>query len=140
VRGADSASAGSGALGGYADLRTLQPGDLLSDGRAFGALAKTEYDLADTSRSGNVALAGRVRENTSWLLQAGLRKGHELDNRAGQGGYGGERSEPDPEHYTRRNFLAKVQQRIGGGHRIGLTGEYFKREADSDAKWQQGPG
>ncbi|MCD0505710.1 TonB-dependent receptor, partial [Bordetella petrii] len=140
MRGADSTSVGSGALGGAAELHTLNPDDLLEDGRNFGALVKGDYDSADTSRAAHAALAGRLQANTTWLLQAGVRKGHELDNRAGQGGYGAERSRPDPEHYTQRNVLLKLQQRLDGGHRVGLTGELFRHESDSDSKYLQGPG
>ncbi|MBV7483074.1 TonB-dependent receptor [Bordetella sp. BOR01] len=139
VRGTDSASVGSGALGGAAELRTLDPDDLLPDGRDFGALLKGDYDSADTSRAANAALAGRLQANTTWLLQAGIRKGHELDNRADQGGYGPARSRPDPEDYTQRNVLLKLQQRIDGGHRFGLTGELFRYDSDSDSKYLQGP-
>jgi len=139
VRGADSASVGSGALGGAAELRTLDPDDLLRDGRDFGALLKGDYDSADTSRAANAALAGRLPSGTAWLLQAGVRKGHALDNRASHGGYGPERDRPDPEHYTQRNVLLKLQQRFDGGHRLGLTGEYFDFDSDSDSKYEQGP-
>ncbi|ETH08121.1 TonB-dependent receptor plug domain protein [Bordetella pertussis 2371640] len=140
VRGADSSAAGSGALGGLADLRTLEPADLLRDGRRFGALAKSDYDSADASWGLNAALAGQVHDDTSWLLQAGTRNGHDLDNRADTGGYGSKRSQPSPEDYAQNNFLLKLQQRIDGGHRLGLTGEYFKRRADLDQMYQQGAG
>ncbi|KOF52057.1 hypothetical protein AD428_22635, partial [Achromobacter sp. DMS1] len=67
------------------DLHTLDPSDLLPDGQAFGALAKADYDSADTSRGINAALAGQLRDHTFWLLQAGARRGHELGNRADAG-------------------------------------------------------
>jgi len=140
VRSTDSASVGSGALGGSAELRTLNPDDLLQDGRNFGALVKGDYDSADNSRAANAALAGRLAENTTWLLQAGIRKGHELDNRADHGGYGDDRDKPDPEDYTQRSVMLKLQQRVAGGHRFGLTGEYFHYDSDTDSKYLQGPG
>ncbi|KAG0930599.1 hypothetical protein G6F31_016992 [Rhizopus arrhizus] len=34
----------------------------------------------------------------------------------------------------------KLQQRVEGGHRFGLTGEYFKRRADIDNMYDQGAG
>ena len=51
VRGADASGSGggSGAISGIADLRTLNPSDLLEDGKRFGALAKTDYDTTDSS-------------------------------------------------------------------------------------------
>lgn len=140
VRGADASSGGSGAISGIADLHTLQPSDLLTDGKTFGALAKTDYDTADSSWGANAALAGQIHSNTFWLVQAGVRNGHALDNRGDVGGYGPKRSEPSPEDYDQRSFLLKLQQRVEGGHRFGLTGEYFKRNADIDSMFEQGPG
>nr|WP_175211557.1 TonB-dependent receptor [Achromobacter anxifer] len=140
VRGADASSGGSGAISGIADLHTLQPSDLLTDGKTFGALAKTDYDTADSSWGANAALAGQIHSNTFWLVQAGVRNGHALDNRGDVGGYGAKRSEPSPEDYDQRSFLLKLQQRVEGGHRFGLTGEYFKRNADIDSMFEQGAG
>lgn len=140
VRGADASSGGSGAISGIADLHTLQPSDLLTDGKTFGALAKTDYDTADSSWGVNAALAGQIHSNTFWLVQAGVRNGHALDNRGDVGGYGAKRSEPSPEDYDQRSFLLKLQQRVEGGHRFGLTGEYFKRNADIDSMFEQGAG
>jgi hemoglobin/transferrin/lactoferrin receptor protein len=140
VRGADASGGGSGAISGIADLHTLDPSDLLGDGRTFGALAKTDYDSADSSWGANAALAGQVHNNTFWLVQAGVRNGHALDNRGDVGGYGAKRSQPSPEDYDQRSFLLKLQQRVEGGHRFGLTGEYFKRNADIDSMFEQGAG
>jgi hemoglobin/transferrin/lactoferrin receptor protein len=140
VRGADASGGGSGAISGIADLHTLDPSDLLGDGRTFGALAKTDYDSADSSWGANAALAGQVHNNTFWLVQAGVRNGHALDNRGDVGGYGAKRSQPSPEDYDQRSFLLKLQQRVEGGHRFGLTGEYFKRNADIDNMFEQGAG
>ncbi|MGY6272540.1 TonB-dependent hemoglobin/transferrin/lactoferrin family receptor [Achromobacter denitrificans] len=140
VRGADASGGGSGAISGIADLHTLEPSDLLGGDKPFGALAKTDYDSADSSWGANAALAGQVRANTFWLVQAGVRNGHALDNRGDVGGYGAARSEPSPEDYDQRSFLLKLQQRVEGGHRFGLAGEYFKRNADIDSMFEQGAG
>ncbi|MFY2641806.1 TonB-dependent hemoglobin/transferrin/lactoferrin family receptor [Achromobacter insuavis] len=140
VRGADASAGGSGAISGMADLYTLDPSDLLTDGKTFGALAKTDYDTADSSWGANAALAGQIHSNTFWLVQAGVRNGHALDNRGDVGGYGPRRNQPTPEDYDQRSFLLKLQQRVEGGHRFGLTGEYFKRKATQDSMFEQGPG
>ena len=142
VRGADASGSGggSGAISGIADLRTLNPSDLLEDGKRFGALAKTDYDTTDSSWGANAALAGQIHENTFWLVQAGLRNGHAVDNRGDVGGYGPRRNQPTPEDYSQRSFLLKLQQRVDGGHRFGVTGEYFKRTADFDNMFEQGAG
>ncbi|MFP3710849.1 TonB-dependent receptor, partial [Paraburkholderia sp. SIMBA_009] len=82
----------------------------------------------------------QIHSDTFWLVQAGVRNGHALDNRGDVGGYGPRRNQPTPEDYDQRSFLLKLQQRVEGGHRFGLTGEYFKRKATQDSMFEQGPG
>ncbi|HEX5935410.1 MAG TPA: TonB-dependent receptor plug domain-containing protein, partial [Pseudorhizobium sp.] len=91
VRGADSSRAGSGALGGAVVLRTLEPEDLIGEGRDWGGVAKTIYDSEDQSFGGSAAVAKRF-ENTSILFQGGYRRGHERDNQGDVGGYSTTRS------------------------------------------------
>src|SRR5690606_20988399 len=87
----------SGSLVGYVDLRTLSPSDLLRPGRDFGALVKGSADTADDSRGIDAALAGRVGQgDTSWLVQAGYRRGHELENMGDMDGLGSDRDAADP--------------------------------------------
>lgn len=62
VRGANSSQAGSGALGGAVQLFTLNPDDLLQDGKNFGSLIKSDYDSVDDSWGLNAAVAGRVQD------------------------------------------------------------------------------
>ncbi|MBX3598367.1 MAG: TonB-dependent hemoglobin/transferrin/lactoferrin family receptor [Rhizobiaceae bacterium] len=127
VRGGDSSRYGSGSLGGVVQLRTLDPEDLIEDGKRFGAILKTGYDSADRSWRGNAAIAGRA--NDTWLLvQGGYRKGHETENMGDVDGYGNLRTEPNPGDYTQRNILAKLHQYVEGGHRFGLTGEFSGRD------------
>ena len=57
-----------------------------------------------------------------------------------RGGYGPRRNQPTPEDYSQRSLLLKLQQRVDGGHRFGVTGEYFKRTADFDNMFEQGAG
>ena len=57
VRGADSSRIGSGALGGALVLRTLEPEDLIGEGRDWGGVAKTTYDSEDKSVGGSLAVA-----------------------------------------------------------------------------------
>jgi len=128
VRGAGSLQ-GSGALGGALQLFTLNPEDVLADAQNFGALIKTDYDSADHSRGVHSALAGRAGD-TTWLIQAGLRRGHELQTRGGDDLGGALRSKANPADTKQHSLLVKLQQRFSGGHKLGLTGETFKREND----------
>ncbi|MBA8900791.1 TonB-dependent hemoglobin/transferrin/lactoferrin family receptor [Phyllobacterium sp. P30BS-XVII] len=131
TKGADSSRYGSGALGGVVQLRTLDPSDLLEDGRNFGAVTKGTYDSSDRSWRTNAAIAARAN-NTEVLVQGGYRKGHELDNFGEVGGYGSTRTEANPLDYNQGNILAKIYQNVEGGHRFGLTAEWTKRDADID--------
>lgn len=127
LRGADSSRFGNGALAGVVQLRTLDPEDLIDEGKQFGAILKGGYDSADRSWRSNAAVAGRV--NDTWLLvQGGYRKGHETENMGDIDGYGATRTEPNPGDYDQRNLLAKLHQYIPGGHRLGLTAELANRD------------
>lgn len=127
LRGGSGASTlGSGALGGALAVRTLDPEDLLRNGRSYGALAKTGYDSTDRAWFGNAATAARWG-NTSVLLQGGFRDGHETDNRGDVKTIGASRTAPNPTDFNQYNLLGKVYQQVGEAHRFGLTGELFKR-------------
>ena len=137
VRGANSSVVGSGALGGAVELRTLNPEDLLRGGKDFGSLIKTDYDSADHSWGLNGALAGRYHD-TTWLLQAGQRQGHELESAGDANTYGTSRTEANPADSEQQSLLIKLQQRFDGGHKVGFTGELFERENDIDSRTGQG--
>ena len=131
TKGADSSRYGSGALGGVVELRTLNPEDLIDEGKNFGALTKTTYDSKDRSIGGNAAVAGRF--NDSWLLvQGGYKKGHESNTQGYIDGYGAARTEANPMDFVQKNLLVKFHQYLEGGHRFGLTGELYNRDEDSD--------
>jgi len=126
LRGGSGASTlGGGALGGALAVRTLDPEDLLRNGRSYGALAKTGYDSTDRAWFGSAAAAARMG-NTSVLLQGGFRDGHETDNRGSDKTIGAARTAPNPTDFNQYNLLGKIYQEVGE-HRFGLTGELFKR-------------
>lgn len=131
MRGADSSRAGSGALGGAMVLRTLEPDDLIEEGRTFGGIAKLSYDSADQSFGGSAALAARYGD-TSVLFQGGYTLGHEADNMGTVGGQGPLRSEPNPSDWDQHNLLFKIRQDLASGHRFGVTAERFRKDTASD--------
>ncbi|SIS06460.1 hemoglobin/transferrin/lactoferrin receptor protein [Aquipseudomonas alcaligenes] len=137
VRGANSSLVGSGALGGAVQLFTLNPEDLLSEGKDFGSLVKSDYDSADHSWGLNGALAGRYQD-TAWLLQAGQRQGHELESGGDANSYGTRRTEANPADTEQQSLLVKLQQRFDGGHKVGFTAELFERQNDIDSRTSQG--
>lgn len=128
TRGADP-TLGSGALGGVLALRTLEPEDLLLGGRPIGIFTRNGYDSADRSWFTSGAVAMRFGD-TSMLLQGGYRDGRALANQGTVGGIGPTRTEPNPRDYDQYNVLGKIYQAFGEGHRLGLTGEIFRRNED----------
>ncbi|RDL50704.1 Heme/hemopexin utilization protein C [Ensifer sp. M14] len=136
VRGADSSRGGSGMLGGAIVLRTLEPEDLISDGKDWGALFRTIYDSEDSSISGSAAVA-KTFGDTSVLFQGSYRKGHERENEGTVGGTGATRTEPNPVDFDQSNLLFKLRQQMEGGHRIGFTAESFRRDGDADLMTDQ---
>ena len=130
VRGADSSTVGSGAMGGVVDVRTLSPDDLLVPGQAVGFAAKSGYFSVDQSWLLNGAVAGQTQQGLKWLVQAGVQLGHETQNQGTVGGVGITRSEPNPDNYTQQNYLIKLQQALGNNHKVGMSGAYFDRQDD----------
>lgn len=137
VRGGDSSRVGSGALAGAVVLRTLEPEDLITEGRDWGGVAKLTYDSADKSFMGSAAVAKKI-ENTSVLFQGSYKKGHETETKGDVGGYGSTRTEANPKDYDNSNLLFKLRQQLEGGHTIGLTAERFNYESTTDLRDKQG--
>jgi hemoglobin/transferrin/lactoferrin receptor protein len=137
VRGTDSSRAGSGALGGVLGLRTLEPGDLIREGRNWGGIAGLTYDGSDNSFRPSLAVAGRSG-NTSVLLQGSYKRGNETENAGTLDSYGPSRTLPNPVDYDQYNLLFKLRHELEGGHTVGLTAETFRRDREIDDRRQQG--
>jgi len=137
MKGADSSRIGSGALGGAMVLRTLEPEDLLKDGRDWGAISKTTYDSEDSSIGTSLAASKKIG-NTSVLFQGSYKKGHERDNQGEDDIIGSSRTVANPADFKQTNLLFKVRQDLEGGHRIGLTAERFNLDSEVDLKTMQG--
>jgi hemoglobin/transferrin/lactoferrin receptor protein len=130
LRGGSGASTvGGGALGGVFAVRTLDPKDLIRNGRNFGALAKTGFDTTDDAWFGSAAVAARLQQ-TYFLLQGSLRKGHEIDSKGTVDSFGPTRTMPNPVDFDQYGLLAKVQHYVDEVHRFGLTAELYKRKDD----------
>ncbi len=136
VRGADSSRAGGGALAGAVVLRTLDPEDLIGEGKSWGGIFKFTYDGDDESLGGSAAVAARY-DNTAILVQGGYRRGHELQTSGDNGSYGSARTEANPADFDQKNMLVKVKQYTDSGHSFTLTGERFDRDKDIDLRRAQ---
>lgn len=131
VRGADSSRAGGGALGGAVVLNTLEPEDLIGEGKTWGGIFKFAYDGEDGSLGGSAAVAARY-DNTAVLFQGGYKKGNEQESNGDVGGYSTTRTEADPADYDQNNLLFKGRQYTDSGHTFGFTAERFDRDKDID--------
>ncbi|MCO5145445.1 MAG: TonB-dependent hemoglobin/transferrin/lactoferrin family receptor [Aquamicrobium sp.] len=136
VRGADSSRLGAGALAGGLLMRTLEPDDLIEDGRDWGGISKVGYDSSDRSVAGSLAIAKRF-ESTSFLFQGAYKKGHERDNKGTDDIYGVTRTKPNPADIDQSNLLFKVRHDLEGGHRIGMTAERYRLDNDFELKTMQ---
>jgi hemoglobin/transferrin/lactoferrin receptor protein len=136
LRGADSSRLGSGALGGALVLRTLEPEDLIEEGRDWGGIAKLGFDSTDRSVGGSVAVAKRFND-TSVLFQGAYKRGHERDNKGTVDTIGLARTTPDPTDFDQKNVLFKVRHNLDGGHRIGVTAERYDLDNDFELKTMQ---
>lgn len=136
LRGGDSSRAGSGALGGVLGLFTLEPEDLIREGRTWGGIVKLSYDSADDSIGGTAAVATRF-DNTAILFQGGYKTGDERDNKGDVDTYGNTRTLPNPSDFDQYNLLFKLRHHAEGGHMFGVTAERFHRDRVSDAKTSQ---
>lgn len=131
LRGADSSRAGSGALGGALVLRTLEPEDLIGEGRDWGGVAKSGFDSKDKSFGGSVAVAKKI-QNTSILFQGAYQRGDESRTKGDDNVAGPTRTKANPADYDQNNLLFKLRQDLEGGHRVGVTLERFERDTDTD--------
>jgi hemoglobin/transferrin/lactoferrin receptor protein len=136
VRGADSSRAGPGALGGVLGLRTLEPEDLIQEGRDWGGIAKTGYDGSDTSGFGSLGVAKKI-ENTSILFQGGYKKGQERKSNGDIDALFTARTEANPSDYDQYNLLFKLRHEFEEGHMFGLTAERFRRDRDTEVRTSQ---
>lgn len=131
IQGSDSSLYGSGALGGMIALRTLNPEDLIGEGKNWGSLIKGGYHSVDNSWRIDQAFAVR-NYRTFMLFQGSYVEGHERKNMGTVEGYG-ERTRKNPSHFDKNNLLFKIHQYLSDNHRIGFTAERFGHNSNTHA-------
>lgn len=130
VKGADSISAGSGALGGAVAFTTKDPRDYLkAEGNDSHIGLKLGYTGYNDEKLGSLSLANRSGIVESMLVYT-RREGGEAE-----GGYetsdamiGSARRLPDPIEHESDNVLGKVDFVIGDTQRLGFVYEYNKAD------------
>ncbi|SDH56991.1 hemoglobin/transferrin/lactoferrin receptor protein [Pseudomonas flavescens] len=133
LRGPASALYGSSAIGGAVSYFTLDPSDIIKDGKAYGARLKAGYSSADDSWLTSTTLAGREGDVDA-LLHYSKRSGHETETQGDVGGLGIARSKANPEDNDSYTVLAKVGYRYGEDNSLKLGYEHFHSTLDGDIR------
>jgi hemoglobin/transferrin/lactoferrin receptor protein len=134
VKGADSISAGSGALGGAVVFTTKDPADYLNPaGNDTHVGFKAGYSGANDETMGTLTFANRTGIVESMLVYT-RREGHETESyydttndRTGVG-----RRTPDPVDSTRDNLLGKLDLQLNEASTLGFMYERGRATNDVD--------
>lgn len=137
-KGADSFTAGSGALGGYVNYRTLNANDLVQAGKTFGGKIKSGYATKNREWV-NTAGLGFQTEQLDGAFLLSHRRGHETKSNTGKmdlyrrssyetdyyvnrrAEIGNARIKPDPSAHRNNSYLAKLGWQITPEHRVGVS-------------------
>ncbi|MBV0892696.1 TonB-dependent receptor [Paracoccus sp. Z118] len=123
---------GSGALGGVIAMETIEPEDLLTDGRNVAGRAKLGFASNPDTAFGSAAIAWRASERTTALAAFALR---DL----------GDSTDPDGDRLIRSNSLApnlllKLNHDLNDEHRLRFSYVGLRADGDDqDFNQQEGP-
>ncbi|MFJ4141369.1 TonB-dependent receptor [Pseudomonas sp. NPDC089734] len=131
LRGPASALYGSSAIGGVVSYYTLDPDDIIKEGKDVGARLKTGYSSANESWLTSGTFVGRQGDFDA-LLHLSQREGHETESYGSTGGTGLTRTEANPEDERATNVLAKLGWNYAEDARLGLTYEKYKDDRDTN--------
>lgn len=146
--GADSLTAGSGAVGGAITYKTKEPENLFKYNDHIGGYTKIGYSNKNEETLTAFGLSGK-NDNIEMLFNYAYREGSETKNHAMrvaddkrlQTSYVFDEQEmpdkystssliyPNPKKYTRHTALAKAYYHINDEHRIGLQGMYQNQDS-----------
>lgn len=132
LRGSTPALYGSDGMGGLVNFITVQPDDLLKDGKQFGGRVSASYDGSDNGKRVGATLAGRVNPEWSWLLSAGLGRSQALDNMGTNNVAGANRTTPNPEKDKSQSLLGRLVYTPSAVQKHVFTLEQVNKSADYD--------
>ncbi len=134
TKGADSITAGSGALGGAVTFTTKDPYDYLRGDRDDTYFrVKAGYTSSSDEAMTTATFANRTGRVESMVLYT-RRVGHEAESWYGSTAIetGSERRTPDPIDRTSDSVLAKLDFVLTEDHRFGLVGERVRATNEID--------
>lgn len=134
IKGADSITAGSGALGGAVVLVTKDAADYLkASGNDTYLAVKGGYASDSNEASATATFANRTGIVESMLLYTKRRGNERMSHFEVPGTRGPERRVPDPMETDSDNLLAKLDLVLSDAHRVGVTAERAEATVDSEA-------
>ena len=137
VRGPASSLYGSDALGGVVGYMTLNPADLLKEGKDSALRLRGTYYGASDTFAGSAIGAWRS-EMFDALIGYAQSYGNELDNKGDNNSFGPYRSTPNPSSTQDRGVLAKFILRPTTGHQLAAIVE--GREQETQTTFYRIPG
>lgn len=133
LRGPASSLYGSDAIGGVVGYFTLNPSDLIEDGKNHGARYRGSYNGINDGFT-NTLLGAVKGDAAEFLIGYTHTDGHDADNQGNVGGTTNLRTKPNPQDTRDDGILAKLILRPSDLHRITLTLEGREQETDTEAK------
>lgn len=132
LRGSVPALYGSDGMGGLVNFITVEPGDLLKDGKTLGGRVSAGYDGSDNGKRLGATVAGKASDEWSWLISAGVGRSAALENMGSNNVAGALRTTPNPEKGKSHSLLGRLVYTPSAVQKHVFTLENVDKRADYD--------
>ena len=132
LRGSVPALYGSDGMGGLVNFITVQPDDLLKDGKTLGGRVSAGYDGSDNGKRLGATVAGKASDEWSWLISAGVGRSGALENMGSNNVAGALRTTPNPEKGKSHSLLGRLVYTPSAVQKHVFTLENVDKRADYD--------
>ena len=132
LRGSVPALYGSDGMGGLVNFITVQPDDLLKDGKTLGGRVSASYDGANNGKRVGATIAGRASPEWGWLVSAGIGRSSALENMGSNNVAGALRTTPNPETDKSHSLLGRLVYTPSAVQKHVFTLENVDKRADYD--------
>ncbi len=132
LRGSVPALYGFDGMGGLVNFITVEPGDLLKDGKTLGGRVSAGYDGSDNGKRLGATVAGKASDEWSWLISAGVGRSGALENMGSNNVAGALRTTPNPEKGKSHSLLGRLVYTPSAVQKHVFTLENVDKRADYD--------
>lgn len=132
LRGSVPALYGSDGMGGLVNFITVEPGDLLKDGKTLGGRVSAGYDGSDNGKRLGATVAGKASDEWSWLISAGVGRSGALENMGSNNAAGALRTTPNPEKGKSHSLLGRLVYTPSAVQKHVFTLENVDKRSDYD--------